>query len=104
MRPLLLATGGFLPTMQAENQDPSQQEGTKATPSPTDSLPPNDVHSEAQCVLHRVRLALWDRDGRGLSTNLSQCQDNPRPQRAYSGFPQGSEGQPGSSSALPWPT
>lgn len=32
-------------------------------PSPTDSLSPNDIHSEAQCILHGVRLALGQLDG-----------------------------------------
>lgn len=44
--------------MQAKGQDPSQQIGTRATTSPTDSLSPNDIHSEAKCILHSVRLAL----------------------------------------------
>lgn len=54
---LLFGTEGFLPKMPAEVQHPSQKEGTRATP--TDSLSPNDIHSETKRVLHCVRLALW---------------------------------------------
>lgn len=39
---------------QRKNQSPS---------SPRDSLSPNDVHSEAQGILHGVGLALWGRSG-----------------------------------------
>lgn len=31
---------------------------TRGQPQPHDSLSPNDIHSEAKCVLHSVRLAL----------------------------------------------
>lgn len=36
-----------------------------------DSLSPDDVHSEAKCILHSVGLALWGRDAR--------AQQRPRP-------------------------
>lgn len=46
-------------------------EDDQATPSPTDSLSSNDVHSKAKCILHCVRLAL--RAGVG-SASLGPCQ------------------------------
>lgn len=45
---------------------PSKKE--PGPPHSTDSLSPDDVHSEAKCILHSVGLALWGRDAGGSAT------------------------------------
>jgi hypothetical protein len=55
------------------------------------SLSPNNVHSEAKCILHSVRLALWDRDrNRAPAPTKDSARRGLRSSQA--------------SPALPWPT